>query len=220
MNGAAVNRRIFSRSLLAFSALAFSGCGTTIYTLRVPLHEGPPPLMTDTPGIEIVDLRPEAERRTHTGKAFSCQRWYGDDTFLPSKLDYLKHLLTSRLPQSETWHVRVERFDVVEHCEDTADRAGAAAATGASYGAGNPTVYVATGVPGGDSVVVRVVGGVAGRSFDITRRFDYSDLKWKFLELPAASAEYRDRLRKALGEIADEIVELIQGHLGIGARIP
>jgi len=170
--------------------------------------------MTDTSGIEGRDLRPEAERLTHTGKTFSCQRWYGDDTFVPSKLEYLEHLLAARLPSGKSLQVRVAHFDIIEHCEDTAAKAGAAAATGASYGAGNPTVYAAGKIPGGDRVVVRVVGSLRSAiPFDISRSFDYSDLTWKLTELPAANPEYRDRLRKALGEIADEISEMIPGPI-------
>lgn len=198
-------RRTFARGMMVLIAAALDGCGTTMNKVRVPLNEGPQLLTADTSGIDISDLRPEAERETHTGKAFSCQRWYGDDTFIPSKLEYLKHLLAARLSPGETLRVDVERFDIIEYCEDTAAKAGAAAATGASYGAGNPTVYVSRGVPGGDSVLVRVVGRLGADPFDISRRFDYSDLRWKFMEMPAANAEYRARLRKALGEIADDI---------------
>lgn len=188
---------------MALIAVALAGCGTTIYTLRVPLHEGPQPLVTPASGVDITDLRPEAERVTHAGKIFSCQRWYGDDTFMPGKLEYLKHLLVA---PGEALQLRVAQFDIVEFCEETANRAGAAAATGARYGAGNPTVYVATGVPEGDSVLVRVVGRFQGDDpFDISRRFDYSDLTWKFMQMPAENPEYRERLRKALDEIADEI---------------
>jgi len=205
-----VDRRTFTHGLLAMIAAALGGCGTTIDSLRVPLHEGPRPLMTDTSHIDIADLRPEAERQTHTGKTFSCQRWYGDDTFVPSKLEYLKHLLAARLPRGDWLHLRIQRFDIIEHCEDTAAKSGAAGATGASYASGNPTVYVAKGIPGGDRVVVHIVGNSpGGGSFDVSRTFDYSDLRWKFTELPAANAEYRARLRKALAEIADEIGEYL-----------
>jgi hypothetical protein len=198
-------RRTFARGMMVLSAAALGGCGTTMNTVRVPLHEGSQPLTADTSGIHISDLRPEAERKTHGGKTFSCQRWYGDDTFIPTKLEYLKHLLAAQLPPGETLRVDVERFDIIEYCEDTAAKAGAAAATGASYGSGHPTVYVSNGVPGGDSVLVRVAGRFGADPFDTSRRFDYSDLRWKFMEMPSANAEYRDRLRKALGEIADEI---------------
>lgn len=192
--------------LILLIAAALGGCGTTIYSLRVPLQEESRPLPTDTSRIEIRDLRADTERQTHTGKMFDCQRFYGDETFTPTKLEYLKQLLAARLPPGETLSVDVERFDIVEHCEDTANRAGAAAATGASYGAGVPMVYVATGVPGGDRVEVRITGRVGNAEpFDLSRRFGYSDLSWKFSDLPAANPEYRARLRKALGEIADEI---------------
>ena len=198
------------RMVLALIAAALGGCGTTINSLRVPLHEGSRPLMTDASHITIADLRPEAERQTHTGQAFSCQRWYGDDTFVPSKLEYLKHLLAVRLPHGDSLYLRIQRFDIIEHCEDTAAKAGAAGATGASYASGYPTVFVSKGVPGGDRVIVHIVGDIPGRgSFDVSRAFDYSDLRWKFTELPAANEEYRARLRKALGEIADEIREAL-----------
>lgn len=188
-------------------AIVLAGCGTTINTLRVPLHEGPQPQSAPASSLDITDRRAAADRMTHTGKLFSCQRWYGDDTFMPSKLEYLKHLLSARLASRDTLQLGLERFDIIESCEDTANRAGAAAATGASYGAGNPVVYTATGVPGGDSVLVRIAGRFEGSEpFDISRRFDYSDLTWKFTEMPAENPEYRNRLRKALDEIADEIV--------------
>jgi hypothetical protein len=193
--------------LVVLFAVALGACGTTIHTLRVPLHESPPPLPTSADGVDFTDLRPQAERVTHTGKAFSCQRWYGDETFMPGKLEYLEHLLAARLAPGEKLQVTVDRLDIIESCEDTASRAGAAAATGASYGAGNPIVYVASGVPGGDSVQVRVVGRFEdNHTFDFSRRFDYSDLTWKFTQLPAENPEYRNRLRKALDEIADQIV--------------
>jgi len=199
--------------LTVLIAAALAGCGTTIYTLRVPLDERAPSSITRAPGVEITDLRPHPERVTHTGKTFSCQRWYGDETFVPSKLEYLKQLLSERLAPGETLQVSVERFDVIESCEDTASKAGAAAATGAGYGAGSPTVYVPSGVPGGDNVVVRVAGTFdEAHAFDVSRRFVYSDIRWKFTEMPAETPQYRDRLRHALSEIADEIREKARAH--------
>jgi len=187
---------------------ALGGCGTTIGTLRVPLQEEPPSPVAQGSSVVIQDLRPVAERKTHTGRTFSCQRWYGDETFVPGKVEYLRQRLAARLPPGATLELSVHRFDTIEFCEDTANRAGAAAATGANYGAGNPTVHVATGVPGGDRVEVHLEVSIGtAEPFDITRRFDYSDLSWKFTELPAANPQYRERLRKALDEIAEEIVQ-------------
>jgi hypothetical protein len=192
--------------LVVLIAAALGGCGTTYNTVRVPLHEGSQPLVTPTSAVEITDLRPEEERITHLGRRFSCQRWYGDETFQPSKLEYLKHLLAKQLPPGETLQLSVEQFDIIEFCEDTASQAAAAAATGASYGSGNPMVYVATRVPGGDRVEVHVAGKVGGTTpFRLSRQFDYSDLHTKFAQMPAANEEYRNRLRNALGEIATQI---------------
>jgi hypothetical protein len=211
----AMNRRIFAHRssgrsrAVALVAAALAGCGTTIFSLRVPLHEDPQALPPKSSRLELLDERPTAARVTRTGRAFACERRYGDETFQPSGVDYLHHLLAARVPPGETRQVRLERFEIVEFCEQTASRAGAAAATGASYGAGAGTVYMASAVPGGDRVEIRVSGKSGDAPFDARRQFDYSDLQWRFTELPAHNAEYRERLRKALGEIADEIAKTI-----------
>ena len=61
-------------------------------------------------------------------------------------------------------------------------------------------------IPGGDSVHVHLAGEINGVPFDVRRAFDYDGLPYKFLEMPAANSTYRERLRKMMGEMADEIV--------------
>jgi hypothetical protein len=56
-------------------------------------------------------------------------------------------------------------------------------------------------------VLVRLAGDINGESFDVSRRFDYSDLKYNELtQMPADNATYRERMKRAVVEIVEEIV--------------
>jgi len=179
-----------------------AGCSTGIFGVHMPFEEGPQLVAKSAPHITIDDRRPVAERKVHTGGGLSsCQRWYGDDSYAPSKIAYLEHLFAERIPETPV-HLQLQRFDTVEFCDNTANRAGAVAATGASG------IYIPSkDVPGGDSVLVRLAGDINGESFDVSRRFDYSDLKYNGLtEMPADNATYRERMKRAVVEIVEEIV--------------
>ena len=179
-----------------------AGCSTGIFGVHMPFEEGSQLVAKKAPHITIDDRRPVAERKLHTGGGLSsCQRWYGDDSYVPSKIAYLEHLLAERIPEAPV-HLQLQRFDTVEFCDNTANRAGAAAAAGASG------VYIPSkDVPGGDSVLVRLAGDINGESFDVSRRFDYSDLKYNELtQMPADNATYRERMKRAVVEIVEEIV--------------
>jgi len=196
--------------LLLLTSSVLAGC-TSIFTVRIPLGKGAPPLRTVSPGIAIDDQRPASAREVHTGGGLSrCERWYGDDTYVPPKIDYLRQLLAERAPADATVDVRLRRFDTIEFCDNTADRAGAAAAAGASGASGAPVYIPPQSVPGGDSVLVRLEGEINGVPFDLSRRFDYEDLPYNTLsEMPAANPEYRERMTNALNEIADELAALL-----------
>ena len=179
-----------------------AGCSTGIFGVHMPFEEGPQLVAKSAPHITIDDRRPVAERKVHTGGGLSsCQRWYGDDSYAPSKIAYLEHLFAERIPETPV-HLQLQRFDTVEFCDNTANRAGAVAATGASG------IYIPSkDVPGGDSVLVRLAGDINGESFDVSRRFDYSDLKYNELtEMPSDNATYRERMKRAVVEIVEEIV--------------
>jgi hypothetical protein len=197
------------RLILLLIAGVLSGCGTTIYSLRVPLHEGAQVAPADAANIIIDDQRPASELKTHVGGGlWHCERWYGDDTYQPSKLQYLEQLLAERA-QGASVRVRLERFDTIEYCENTANRAAASAVAGATGASGVPIYVPVKDIPGGDSLLVRLVGNINDIPFDVSRGFDYQDLKYGFTEMPAANSEYRERLRRALAEIVDEIAAKI-----------
>jgi hypothetical protein len=197
------------RLVLLLTVSLQAGCGTTIYGVRVPLTEGPPTAATDAPNIIIEDKRPASELKVHTGGGFArCERWYGDDTYVPSKLVYLEQLLAERVPD-KTVRVQLQRFDTIEYCENTANKGAAAAVAGASAATGTPVFVAHRDIPGGDSVLVRLMGDINGVPFDVSRRFDYSDLPYGFTEMPAANPTYRERLRVAMIAIVDEIAAKI-----------
>ena len=191
--------------LLLASVLA--GCGS-IYTVLIPLGDGQPPL--PTAAITIDDQRPAAAREVHTGGGLGrCERWYGDDSYVPAKLDYLRQLLSARAPESASLSLTLRSFDTIEYCDNTAQRAGAAAAAGASGALGSAVYTPSAHIPGGDSVLVRVTGEINGVPFDLSRHFDYEDLPYNTLTaLPSANPTYRKRMTRALEEIADELVAL------------
>lgn len=196
-------------SLLLVASSLLAGC-TSIFTVRVPLGDGAPQ-GTFSPLIVIDDQRPAAAREVHTGGGLGrCERWYGDDTYVPPKIEYLRQLLNARAPPDAPINLRLQRFDTVEFCDNTARRAGAAAAMGASGALGHPVYTPAQGIPGGDSVLIRLQGEINGVPFDLSRRFDYEDLPYNALsEMPASNPAYRPRMTKAMNEIADEIAALL-----------
>jgi hypothetical protein len=179
-----------------------AGCSTGIFGVHMPFEEGPQWVAKTAPHITIDDRRPAAERKLHTGGGLSsCQRWYGDDSYVPAKIAYLEQLLAERIPQTPV-QIQLQRFDTVEFCDNTANRAAAGAAAGATG------VYIPSkDVRGGNSVLVRLAGDINGESFDVSRRFDYSDLKYNELtQMPADNATYRERMKQAVVAIVDEII--------------
>jgi hypothetical protein len=196
-------------SLLLVAISLLEGC-TSIFTVRVPLGDGAPQGTSSTL-VSIDDRRPAAAREVHTGGGLGrCERWYGDDTYVPTKIEYLRQLLNARVPPDVPLNLRLQRFDTVEFCDNTAHRAGAAAAMGASGASGHPVYIPATRIPGGDSVLIRLEGEINGVPFDLSRRFDYEDVPYNALsELPASNPAYRQRMTNALDEIADELAALL-----------
>ena len=200
-----------ARVSLALACVAgvsiITGCGTSVYSVRIPFSENPEAVFVDSPHVTIEDTRDEDARTTHVNPSiFSCQRWYGDDTYQPPKLIYLDKLIAERVPAATPVSIRLDKFDTVEYCDNTANRAAAAGVAGASGATGTPIYMPANTIPGGDSVHVHLAGEINGVPFDVRRAFDYDGLPYKFLEMPAANSTYRERLRKMMGEMADEIV--------------
>lgn len=196
-------------ALLFVASSLLAGC-TSIFNVRVPLGDRAP-ARASSAVIAIDDQRPAAAREVHTGGGLGrCERWYGDDTYVPPKLEYLRRLLTERAPPDASVDLKLQRFDTVEFCDNTAHRAGAAAAMGASGASGTPVYIPAQRIPGGDSVLIRLAGEINGVPFDLSRRFDYEDLPYNALiEMPATNPAYRQRMTDAMNELADELAALL-----------
>src|SRR5262245_51265779 len=155
--GGPMNSRVAKVFAMLAGMSLLAGCGSTIYSVKIPLAANPEATIQDAPHVQIEDARPEAERKTHTaGGLWSCQRWYGDDTYQPPKLVALDKLIADRVPATKPVKIRLEKFDTIEYCDNTANRGAAAAATGASGGAGMPIYVPASTTPGGDSLHVKL----------------------------------------------------------------
>jgi hypothetical protein len=195
-----MNSRIARLLMTCAASSMLTACGPSIYSLRVPLKDTAT-LTTAGGSVTIEDQRPESERKVHTGGGLmSCRRHYGDETYVPAKVDYLRQLLQARVPAGKTLHVKLDRLDTIEYCDNTANRGAAAAAagTGAPY-------IPPTDIPGGDSVLIHASGAIDGKPFDVKRGFDYSSLPVPFPQMPAYNPEYVVRFKRAFDEIADEI---------------
>ncbi len=157
------------------------------------------------PRVVIEDARPQAVRRPHRGRSImSCERWFGDDTLVPSKLEFLSAQISQLTRADMRVHVRLTRFDIVEYCEFVpvgegtgATRAVAGSADGV-YGA--PTT--------GDTVVMHLSGEVNGTPFDLDSRFDYG-LMVRFPHPPSSSPEYLRQLRGRLEQLAKDVANIV-----------
>jgi hypothetical protein len=193
---------------LLTTCLALGGCGTTIYNVKIPLSPPHATVAADAANVTIDDRRPGFERSTHTGRnRFACERWYGDATFEPSKLAALEQLVAERVPPDKQVVLRLDRFDTIEYCANSASRAGAAAAYGASSASGSAVYVPPYTVAGGDSVHLRLTGEINGMPFDVARVFDYDGLPHKAFGMPSSGGRYRELLWTSMREAADAIVE-------------
>jgi hypothetical protein len=188
--------------LLTSGAYLLAGCATSINSLRIALIENPNAIVEDSPRVIIDDARPWRDRVPHRGGDISrCERWFGDDTFTPSKLAYLDKLIAERTHAERRVHIRLTRFAVTEYCEFTAsgNSTGAARVAGGLIPGFSETPVI------GDTVVIRLAGEIDGRPFDVSREFDYGTI-YRSPHQPSSYLMYRMLLRDRLEQIVDEIV--------------
>ena len=193
--------RLSMVSVLIVGSLSLVGCATTIYNLKIPLDEASAtaPLKADG-RVVIEDRRPEMERKAHLGKEIkSCERWFGDDTIVPSKLAFLAARVSDRTRSDMQIHILLKRFDIIEYCEFTSGGNGTSAATFGFTPAPNT----------GDTVVVHLTGEVNGMPFDLESRFDYGKMYYRFPNLPSSSLQYRGQLRDRLEQFVKEIANIV-----------
>ena len=93
-----MNSRIARLLMTCAATSMLTACGPSIYSLRVPLNDTAT-LSTVGGSVTIDDQRPEAERKVHTGGGLiSFRRHYGDETYVPAKVECLRQLLQARVP--------------------------------------------------------------------------------------------------------------------------
>ncbi|HEU4780340.1 MAG TPA: hypothetical protein VFS58_10715 [Steroidobacteraceae bacterium] len=196
--------RVIVALLMTSVACLLVGCGTSIYNLKIPLGENSA-AVADSPRVSIDDVRPRTDRIPHRAKdVVSCERWFGDDTFLPSKLVYLDKRVAERTAFNMNVHIRLTRFYVIEYCEQSVS----GNATASARTAGGLIPQFTPAPINGDTVVLRLAGEINGMPFDESRRFDYGTL-YKFSQPPSANPTYRALLRSKLEEIVDAMVNKV-----------
>ncbi len=156
-------------------------------------------LGADINNISIIDNRAEESKTTYFGEFPTCSRWYGDDFIAPTKLSYLKNRIASDSESNQTFEIKINTYETVEYCDDSAKQAAAiaTAAAVASVSSG-PVTYRIPGLAAGDFFRLKLTGTVNGKAFDYTGEFVYSDLK--FLNFPSENKEYTTRIKKLFDE--------------------
>lgn len=169
--------------------------------------------------VAIEDARAAEEKGTRITTEGGCLRSYGDAFVEPSKVEYLRGLLAERLAPTAKLAIRVERFDTLDHCEASSERARRHAMQGALFGVLG--VLIAQAVDSGkaeasvaDSFELHLAGAANGRPFTFRRTFEYSGFVSE--QFPAENEEFRRRVDGLFHEFATELGRT----LGAGAPAP
>lgn len=133
----------------------------------------------------------------------SCEHWFGDDTFIPSRITYLRTRVAARTRADMQIRIRIERFDVVEYCEFVSggNATGAAQATSGMISS-RPAPAI------GDTVMMRLAGDVDGVPFDESSRFDYGTM-YSFPDAPSSSPAYLAQMRARIDLLIDVIANKV-----------
>lgn len=197
--------RLAPTLVVVVCALAIGGCQSTVRRLKISLFdEFADAVPAQLARVSIEDMRPASERRPHRGKdIMSCERWFGDDTFVPSRIAYLRKRVADRTRADMAVHIRLERFDVVEYCEFSkpGDATGAATSQAGSTGFKTAAMY-------GDTVILRLAGDVNGVPFDQSSTFDYGAM-YHFPNAPSTSPDYLRQLRGRIDLLIDGVVNKV-----------
>jgi hypothetical protein len=117
--------------------LCAAGATSCAYRQKVKLAERAPPEEV-LARVVVEDRRPAEEKETRLDTTDGhCARTYGDGFIEPTKVEYLRRLLAERLAPASPVVLRLDRFETIEGCnrsQQRAKRAGMAGALGGSSG--------------------------------------------------------------------------------------
>jgi hypothetical protein len=196
--------------------LVFSGCA---YNQSVNIL-GEQESLVASNNIEIIDYRPESEKSTKIDTSIkdAPARRYGDSFIEPNKLDYLHHVLSSKLDSSKKIMVTLTRFDTIEYLPGSIEQnkklmKNPAAVFGGAIGALIASISTVKEENQGDNLVMILGGTVNGQKFTIYKLFNYSDLS--YVNFPSENPEYAHRLKAIIDEAATEILSYTRVPLKI-----
>jgi hypothetical protein len=181
-----------------------AGCSSVhIGNIKMPLADAPAPV--EHAHVTIDDQRPPEDRKVHMGRTFNCERWYGDDSYVPDKLSHLHQLIAART--TEPLKLVILLFHTVEYCENTQRQLTQTYWRTRRYSPGDGVAREFTEEEMGDRFELRVGGTINGKAFAIVRGFVYRPVaKHGLVELPGTKPEYLAELRKTFEVAADAIV--------------
>jgi len=116
------------------------------------------------------------------------------------KITYLRQVIESRAPPRAHLNVVIERFETLEYCDETAQKLVPASVIKDLLDSMASTENLSAG----NIFVLRVAGKINGTPFDVSKGFDYHDVK--YLSFPSESPEYQRRISQALQRAVDEVL--------------
>jgi len=191
-------------SVALAACVAITSCASQ---QRITLAQPAPVVASTDIIIQIVDLRDTRQRAFHAEGQPHCFRSYGDEFIAPSKVAYFREVLESRSAPHARANLTLSRFETVEFCDATMARVfgiGLAAAVGGVTGGKVALPEHAPESVGGDTFVLRIAGKINDAPFDVSKQFDYRDIK--FTNFPSENPDYRKRIYEAIQSAVDEIL--------------
>jgi hypothetical protein len=185
-----------------------TGCASQI---RIAL-EYPEAVSSGVATVSVVDARSKQEREFHLGGRPHYYRSYGDDSFVPPKVAYLRRVIEARAPPDAKVELTVSGFETIEYCDGTVERTRPLALSAVVGGMTGGKVVLPGDVPPnikGDKFTLHLVGTVNGTPFDISEQFDYDDIR--FTNFPAENSEYRQRIQRAISAAVDRLLNIKAG---------
>ena len=199
-----------ARTLLVLIAAAsgVTGCASQ---QRIPLEstKAASPASPTVATVSLVDARSKQDREFHLGGHPHCYRSYGDDSFVPPKVEYLRHVVEAKAPSSAKVQLKVSRFETIEYCDGSVERTRPSGLAATVAGVTGGKVLLPVDPPKGikgDRFTLHLAGTVDGTPFDISEEFDYDDIK--FTNFPAESSEYRQRIERAIDAAVDQLFKV------------
>ena len=157
--------------------------------------------------VTVVDRREQRAKRLHFEGQPHCFRSYGDGFIEPSTFEYLRSFIVAKPSARPPTLLEITRLETVEYCDGAVKRTRGIGLSAVTAGVTGGKVVLPEFTPNdvsGDRFVLHIAGTLDKEPFEITKQFNYDDLK--YLNYPKENPEYLTRIRSTFAAAADDIL--------------